>query len=98
MQAVWRGTIIAESTQTILVEGNHYFPPADVRWQYLHPSSNNTQTTCPWKGLADYFDVLSDQGSSQDVAWTYKHPKSEAEHIKDHVAFWKDVTVKSEHE
>lgn len=79
-----------------MVEGNHYFPKDSVKWEFLHESSSHTQTTCPWKGLADYYDIVTLDGSEPDAAWTYHHPKEAASHIADHVAFWKGVKIVNE--
>lgn len=84
-------TIIAQSDNTVVVEGNHYFPPADVKTEYF--TKTDTQSTCPWKGVASYYTVKTDDGESVDAAWTYEEPKEEAANIKDHIAFWKDVVV-----
>jgi uncharacterized protein (DUF427 family) len=91
MKAVWRDTVIAESDRTLVVEGNHYFPPEAVRREYLRPS--DTHTTCSWKGEASYYDVVVGGEVNQDAAWYYSKPKEEARHIKDYVAFWRGVKV-----
>ena len=91
MQAKWHGTVIADSNKTIVVEGNHYFPPDSIKREYFHDS--NTNTTCPWKGQASYYDVVVDGEVNKDAAWYYPRPKDAAAEIKDHVAFWKGVTV-----
>ncbi len=92
VQAVWNGTVIAESDRTVVVEGNHYFPPEDVESRYLEPSTH--QTVCPWKGTASYYDVVVDGERNQAAAWYYPSPKSAAAQIKDHVAFWHGVKVR----
>ncbi len=83
--------MIAESDRTVIVEGNHYFPPEDVRNEYFTPSS--THTTCPWKGEASYRTVVVDGARNEDAAWFYPDPKEAAVEITDRVAFWKGVTI-----
>jgi uncharacterized protein (DUF427 family) len=90
-KAEWNGTVIAESDDTVVVEGNHYFPPASVRSELLQPSANTT--FCPWKGTASYYSVAVDGEVNADAAWYYREPKDAAAQIKDHVAFWRGVTV-----
>lgn len=91
-QAVFNGVVVAEADDTIVVEGNHYFPPDSIREEYFSetPSYN---TTCPWKGLASYYDVEVDGERAQAVAWTYKDPSEQAAMIKDHVAFYPRVQI-----
>jgi uncharacterized protein (DUF427 family) len=91
MKAIWNNQVIAESKDTIVVEGNHYFPPDAVKKEYLQPS--DTHTTCPWKGLASYYSLQVDGISNKDAAWFYPQPKEAANQIKDHIAFWKGVKV-----
>ena len=91
MKAIWNNKVIAESNNTKVVEGNHYFPPEAVNKAYLTESS--TSTTCPWKGKASYYSVSVDGKTNEDAAWYYPEPKSAASEIKDHVAFWKGVEV-----
>jgi uncharacterized protein (DUF427 family) len=91
MKAIWHGTVIAESDDTVIVEGNHYFPAAAVNQQYLLPS--NTKTMCPWKGEASYNTVFVDGDANPDAAWYYAAPKEAAAQIKDRIAFWKGVKV-----
>jgi uncharacterized protein (DUF427 family) len=91
MKAVWRNTVLAQSDNTILVEGNHYFPPESVSRGYLRES--DTHTTCSWKGEASYYDVVVDGEINKDAAWYYPGPKEAAKQIKDYVAFWKGVKV-----
>ena len=90
-RALWNGAVIAQSDATLVVEGNHYFPPRDVDPTYLRPSSTHTQ--CSWKGTASYHDVHVGTEVNKDAAWYYPDPKSAAANIKDHVAFWRGVTV-----
>jgi uncharacterized protein (DUF427 family) len=89
--ATWNGTVIAESDDTVIVEGNHYFPRDAVRSEYLRES--DTQTVCPWKGTASYYTVELDGESNVDAAWYYPQPKDAAENIRDRVAFWRGVQV-----
>jgi len=89
--AIWNGTKIAESDETVIVEGNHYFPAHSVNHEYLAESS--THTRCPWKGTASYFDVVVDEQVNKDAAWYYPDPKAAAEQIKGYVAFWRGVRV-----
>lgn len=91
VRATWNGQVLAESDKTIVVEGNHYFPPDAVRREFFGPSQ--THTTCPWKGLASYYTVTVDGASNEDAAWFYPEPKDAAKQIRDHVAFWRGVTV-----
>ena len=90
-KAIWNGQVLAESNKTIIVEGNHYFPPDAVNDTYFRPSS--THTTCPWKGVASYYDVVVDGQVNKDAAWYYPTPKSAARNITGHIAFWRGVQV-----
>lgn len=90
-RATWNGVVLAESERTVVVEGNHYFPPEDVRMEQLQPS--DTTTVCGWKGTASYYHVEADGQRNRDAAWVYRDPKPEAASIRDHLAFWKGVTV-----
>ena len=91
MKATWNGTVIAESDDTVVVEGNHYFPVESVNRDILRPS--DTHTVCPWKGTASYHDVVVDGQVNAGAAWYYADPKPAAANIRDHVAFWQGVTV-----
>lgn len=91
MKAIWRDTVLAESDSTVVVEGNHYFPPDSVNPSYFRESDKHT--TCPWKGVANYRDVVVDDEVNKDAAWYYPQPKEVATNIKDYVAFWKGVVV-----
>ena len=91
MKAEWNGKIVAESDSTIVIEGNHYFPPGSVRQEFLQ--SSPTTTVCPWKGTAHYYNVVVDGAENRDAAWHYPSPKEAAAEIKDHVAFWRGVNV-----
>lgn len=93
MRAVWNGVTLAESDDTVVIEGNHYFPPESVNREYLSPS--DTHTTCPWKGQASYYTVQVDGTVNPDAAWYYPDPTSAAAQIKDHVAFWRGVEIES---
>jgi uncharacterized protein (DUF427 family) len=93
MKAVWQDTVLAESGDTIVVEGNHYFPPGSIKKEYFQPS--NTHTTCPWKGVASYYAVVVGGQVNKDAAWYYPEPKEAAKQIKNYVAFWKGVQVVS---
>jgi uncharacterized protein (DUF427 family) len=90
-KAIWEGAILAESNQTVEVEGNQYFPPQTAKQQYFKPSA--THTVCPWKGTASYYDVVVNGKTNRDAAWYYPEPKSEAKQIKGYVAFWRGVKV-----
>jgi len=91
MKASWQGTTLAESDDTVVVEGNHYFPAETLRRELFIESS--TQTTCPWKGEASYYHVQVNGQMNRDAAWYYPEPKAAAANIKGHVAFWKGVAV-----
>ncbi|MCZ7534043.1 MAG: DUF427 domain-containing protein [Acidimicrobiia bacterium] len=92
-KAVWNGVVIAESDETIKVEGNHYFPPSAIRAEYFTDSSDHT--VCPWKGTASYYDVVVDGHVNSGAAWYYPDPKPAASDIKGYVAFWRGVKVQS---
>ncbi|HEX8139917.1 MAG TPA: DUF427 domain-containing protein [Pyrinomonadaceae bacterium] len=91
MKAIWRGAVLAESDDTIVVEGNHYFPPEALKREHFRESS--THTTCPWKGQASYYDVVVEDHVNRDAAWYYPQPKEAARQIANRVAFWRGVTV-----
>ncbi len=93
MKAVWNGVILAESDETIVIEGNHYFPSQSVHSEYCADSA--THTTCSWKGEASYYHVVVEGKENPDAAWFYPDPKDAASQIKDRVAFWKGVEVVS---
>jgi uncharacterized protein (DUF427 family) len=90
-RATWNGAVIAESDRFELVEGNVYFPREAVRAEVLRPSTR--QTTCPWKGVASYHDIVVEGRVNAAAAWFYADPKPAAANIRDHVAFWQGVTV-----
>ena len=90
-KATWNGALLADSNDTVVVEGNHYFPPEAVRRELLQPSER--QTVCPWKGTASYYDVVVDGEVNRDAAWFYPEPKEAARSITGRIAFWKGVKV-----
>lgn len=91
MKAVWNDQVIAESSDTVVVEGNHYFPPEAVKKEFL--KSSDTHTVCPWKGKASYFTLQVGGSENKDAAWYYPQPKEAAAEIKDRIAFWRGVKV-----
>jgi uncharacterized protein (DUF427 family) len=91
MRAIWNDTVIAESEDTVVVEGNHYFPASALKREHFAPT--DTTTVCPWKGTASYYTVTVDGQANKDAAWYYPEPKDAAKEIKDHVAFWRGVQV-----
>jgi uncharacterized protein (DUF427 family) len=91
MKAIWNNTVIAESDDTVVVEGNHYFPLESVSNDYLQGS--DTTSACPWKGTANYYSIVVDGESNADAAWYYAEPKDAAKEIRGRVAFWKGVQV-----
>ena len=91
MKATWNGATLAESEDTVVVEGNHYFPPESVRAEYLRDS--DAHTTCPWKGLASYKSIEVGGELNADAAWYYPEPKDAAAEIKDRFAFWRGVEI-----
>jgi uncharacterized protein (DUF427 family) len=91
-QAIWNGQVLAESDQTIVVEGNHYFPPEAVKAEVLQ--SSQTHTLCSWKGTASYYDVVVDGQVNRDAAWFYPNPMPAAAHSAGYIAFWRGVQVK----
>jgi uncharacterized protein (DUF427 family) len=92
-KATWNGTTVAESNETVVVEGNHYFPRSAVHPEFLKPSE--THSVCPWKGTASYYTLQVNGESNADAAWYYPDPKAAASQIKDHIAFWKGVRVEA---
>jgi uncharacterized protein (DUF427 family) len=91
MKATWENAVLADSNNTIVIEGNHYFPPDSIKRECFKPS--DTRTTCPWKGLASYYHVQVGEKINQDAAWFYPEPKDAAKSIKNYVAFWRGVKV-----
>lgn len=91
MKAYWNNELIAESDDIVKVEGNSYFPEKAVNKNYLKPG--NTQTTCPWKGIASYYDVEVNGEVNRDAAWYYANPSEKALNIKNRIAFWKGFKI-----
>ena len=91
MKAMWNGEVLAESDDTVVVEGNHYFPADSIRREYFRESA--THTTCPWKGEASYYDVVVGGEENPDAAWFYPRAKEAAKNIEGRVAFWRGVKV-----
>ena len=94
MKAIWNGQVIAESDDTVVVEGNHYFPTDSLEMQFFTPSSHTSR--CPWKGTANYYSINAGGAINEDAAWYYPEPKEKASQIKDRIAFWKGVEVVEE--
>jgi uncharacterized protein (DUF427 family) len=92
VKAVWNGATIADSNETVVVEGNHYFPLDAVKPEMLRSSA--TTSRCPWKGTANYYSIEVDGTVNKDAAWYYAEPLPAAAEIKGRVAFWKGVAVK----
>lgn len=91
MKAVWKGKVIAESDDTVVEEGNHYFPRSALKDEHIRPSDHHT--VCGWKGTASYFDVVVDGEVNRNAAWYYPTTKRDAKHIEGRVAFWHGVEV-----
>lgn len=92
VEAIFNGQVIATSAHTVVVEGNHYFPPGDVDQRFL--CATRMKSLCPWKGIASYYTVEVDGVRDRNAAWTYRHPSPLARRIKNHVAFWGQVQVR----
>jgi len=92
-RATWNDAVLAESADTVVVEGNQYFPFADARQDHLRPSDSHT--TCHWKGVASYYDVVVGDKVNRDAAWYYSNPSPAADAIKGRVAFWHGVKVEA---
>ena len=92
MKAIWKDTVLAESDDTIVIEGNHYFPAHSLNKDYFKPT--DTHTVCPWKGTASYYSIEVDGELNKDAAWYYPETKEMAKNIEGYVAFWKGVEVK----
>lgn len=90
-RAYWKGVLLAECEQTVVVEGNHYFPISCVKLDYFKESQ--TKTVCSWKGTASYYDIDVDGEINKDAAWFYEEPFDKASMIKGYVAFWKGVEI-----
>ncbi|MBC8170838.1 MAG: DUF427 domain-containing protein [Anaerolineae bacterium] len=91
VKAIWNGVVLAESDETVMVEGNHYFPANTINQEFFKDSSSHT--TCPWKGLASYYSVEVDGKRNDNAAWYYPAPKDAAKQITGHIAFWKGIQV-----
>jgi uncharacterized protein (DUF427 family) len=91
MKAMWNEAVLAQSDKTIVVEGNHYFPPDTINKEYFQDS--NTHTICGWKGEASYYDIVVNGQVNKDAAWYYPSTKPAADEIKGYVAFWRGVKV-----
>ncbi|HEY7162238.1 MAG TPA: DUF427 domain-containing protein [Acidobacteriota bacterium] len=91
MKATWNNAVLAESNDTVVVEGNHYFPAESIQREHFQESP--THTTCPWKGIASYYNVVVNGDVNKDAAWYYPNPKEAAKNIEGRVAFWKGVKV-----
>lgn len=92
-RARWKGAVLAESGDTVVVEGNHYFPRDSVHWQYLEESDHHT--VCPWRGKASYYDVVVDGEVNENAAFYYPDPSEEALRIAGRIAFWHGVKVEA---
>lgn len=92
-RAFWNGQLIAESDETVIVEGNHYFPASSLRSEFCQPST--TTTTCPWKGVAHYYTLVIDGKQNKDAVWYYPNPLPAANDVAGRVAFWKGVRVEA---
>jgi uncharacterized protein (DUF427 family) len=91
MKAIWNDQIIAESNDTVVVEGNHYFPAEAIKPEFF--TDSDTHTTCPWKGVASYKNVVVGGQENKDAAWYYPTPKDAAQEITGRFAFWRGVKV-----
>jgi uncharacterized protein (DUF427 family) len=92
MRAIWQGVVLAQSDDTVVVEGNHYFPAESLCREYFRPSDHHS--VCPWKGTASYYDVIVGGNVNAQAAWYYPEPKEAAAQIKGRVAFWRGVEVR----
>lgn len=91
MKAIWNNTVIAESDDTVLVEGNHYFPESTLKREFT--TFSNHKSSCPWKGQASYYSLIVNGDLNTDAVWYYPEPKPEAEMVRGRVAFWKGVKI-----
>ena len=91
MKAIWNNATLAESSETVVVEGNHYFPLESLNTAYFQES--DTHSSCPWKGEASYYDIVVEGETNKDAAWYYPDPEEKAKEIQNRVAFWKGVEV-----
>ncbi|WP_287127647.1 DUF427 domain-containing protein [Candidatus Cyanaurora vandensis] len=92
-KATWNGAVLAESDSCVVVEGNQYFPPTAIKCEYFQESA--THSTCPWKGIASYYNLVVEGQVNRDAAWYYPAPKEKALNITGYIAFWKGVKVES---
>ena len=92
MQAIWNGVVIADSNDTVIVEGNHYFPFDSIQEQYY--SKTELTTVCGWKGMANYYSVTVNGKTNKDCAWYYETPNDAASKIKGMIAFWREIQIK----
>ena len=92
VKAIWNDMVIAESNNCEIVENNYYFPTEDVNKKYLRESDKHSM--CPWKGKANYYDVVVNDEVNKDAAWYYPNPKPAAKKIKEYIAFWNGVSIK----
>lgn len=93
MKATWKDVVLTQSDNTVVIEGNHYFPLEAINKEYFVDS--DTHTTCPWKGVASYYHIVVNGEKNNDAAWYYPQPMEAAKEIKDHIAFWKGVEIVS---
>ncbi|WP_299366628.1 DUF427 domain-containing protein [Winogradskyella sp.] len=93
MKAIWNNKVIAESNDTVVIEGNHYFPHESIKKEFFKPSK--THTVCPWKGTASYYTIEVDGQQNTDAAWYYPEASELAKEINNHVAFWRGVQVEN---
>jgi uncharacterized protein (DUF427 family) len=91
IRASFAGATVAKANHTVVMEGNHYFPPDSLNTQYFEPTGYHS--LCPWKGIATYYSVIVGDQRYKNAAWTYRHPSPWARRIKDHVAFWPGVLI-----
>lgn len=91
VRAIWKDAVLAESDDTVVVEGNHYFPQDGIRWDHFEESTQ--RSVCPWKGTAGYYDIVVGSDRNAAAAWYYPQPKDAAAEIKDRIAFWRGVKV-----
>lgn len=91
MKAIFNKTVIAQSDKTVVVEGNNYFPLESINMDYFTETTHHS--TCPWKGKASYYTIKVNDEITENAAWFYKEPKDAAKELKNHVAFWKNVSV-----
>jgi uncharacterized protein (DUF427 family) len=91
IRATWNGALLAEADKTVIVEGNHYFPPETVDFTRLRLTQ--ARSLCVWKGMARYYDAVVDGDVNRSAGWTYRHPSPLARRIRDHVAFWNGVLI-----